>query len=422
MGSRDTPSIRRVREQMQGLDLILGINGALRLIGLGSAKLDETRKQVCELKSQMDQLADYPDRFNRYFAEDGWLAHGSLNFEVLKAAVDQYESAGPEAGTAVLLDYFAPKNLDGRLFFLNWAEEFRIRRRLIELAFEDYRARRYHAVVPVLLMMIDGAVNDAVGKGFHADGFELDVWDSMITADGSIEIIKTIFQRSRRKTRTETITLPYRNGILHGMDLGYDNEVVAAKCWCLLFVVTDWIVAKKSEDQRRAKFEKEGHIPSWTELAQQLAANERARAALEAWCPRVIDADYLSDLNRGILPGKDTPEATAVQFLDVWVGRNFGRMSKLYWTAANPGSGKHAGELRESLGGWAFQTYKIEAITDEAPAISVVEAILNPDTEAPFACMIRLVYETPQGDVSTRGLPGATWRVVWARADAKVAG
>lgn len=231
MGAGDTPSVKRMREQMRGLKLILGINRALRLVGLGSRRLEETRQQLKELKAQMDEMAGYPDRFNRYFAEDGWLAHGSLDFEVLKTAVDKYETAGPEAGTAVLIDYFSPENLKGRLFFLNLAEELRVRRRLVELAFDDYCAGRHHAVVPVLLAMIDGAVNDAVGIGFHADGIELDVWDSMTTADGSINVIKGIFQRSRRKTRTETITVPYRNGILHGMDLGYDNEVVAAKCW-----------------------------------------------------------------------------------------------------------------------------------------------------------------------------------------------
>lgn len=41
MGAGDTPSMRRMREQVRGLDLILGINGALRLIGLGSEKLAE---------------------------------------------------------------------------------------------------------------------------------------------------------------------------------------------------------------------------------------------------------------------------------------------------------------------------------------------------------------------------------------------
>jgi hypothetical protein len=415
MGAGDTPSMKRMREQIQGFDLILGINGALRLVGLGSEKLAETRQQLKELKAQMEQMADYPDRFNRYFAEDGWLAHGSLDFDVLKDAVDQYESGGLDAGTAVLMRYFSPENLDGRLFFLNWAEELRVRRRLVELAFEDYRAGRYHAVVPVLLMMIDGAVNDAVGKGFHAGGIELDAWDSMTTADGSIDIIKSIFHRSRRKTRTEEISLPYRNGILHGMDLGYDNEVVAAKCWCFLFVVADWIVAKKSEDARQARFEEEGRTPSWGELAQQLAANQRMKGELESWRPRDIDAEYLSGLSGGCAPDQDTPEATAVQFLELWARRNFAGMSKLYWASDNPGSGGHVGEVRDLLGDRIFQTYRIDAIADEGASMSMVDVTLNPDGEEPATCTIRLIYETPDGEVTVRGSPEGSWRLMWAQ-------
>ena len=417
MGAGDTPSMKRLREQMRGSDLILGINRALRLVGLGSEKLAETRQQLTELKAQMEQMADYPDRFNKYFAEDGWLAHGSLDFGVLKDAVDQYEAVGPDAGTAILMRHFSPENLDGRLFFLNWAEELRVRSRLIHLAFDDYQAGRHHAVIPVLLMMIDGAVNDAVGKGFHANGIELDAWDSMTTADDSIDVIKAIFQRSRRKTRTEEISLPFRNGILHGMDLGYDNEVVAAKCWCFLFVVADWIVAKKSEDVRHAKFEEETRTPTWSELAQQIAANERAKAALDAWSPRNLDPGYLSGLNDGRAPDEGSPEATAIEFLELWSRRNFGGMSDLYWASDNPGSGAHAGEVRELLGDQTFAVYRIDVITDEGAGIAMVDATLDPDGEEPTPCTIRLIYETPDGQVAVRGLAGGSWRLVWAQID-----
>jgi hypothetical protein len=415
MGVGDIPSMIRMREQIRGFELILGINGALRIFGLGSDRLEEVRRQLDDLKAKVDEMADLPNRFNSYFSKDGWLAHGSLDFEVLKNAVDQHESAGSEAGVEVMMQYFSPDNLVARLYFLNWAEELRIRRRLIDLAFEDYLAGRYHAVVPVLLMVIDGAVNDAVGKGFHSDGIELNVWDCITTADGSINSIKGIFQAGRRKTRTETISLPYRNGILHGMDLGYDNQIVAAKCWCFLFVVADWIVAKKSENVRQAKFEEEGRTPSWRELAEMLAANQRAKAANEAWQPRDFDADYYSKLNQGHFPEKDVPEATTIRFLEFWSRRNFGAMSKLYCSLNDPGSSQHAGRVRESLDDCKVEAYQIESVTDEAPAISVVNATLALRSGVQMACTIRLIYETPSGNVCTRGTAGGAWRIVWAR-------
>ena len=150
-----------------------------------------------------------------------------------------------------MLDHYGPDQVAQRIFFLDHVEQLHVRRKLIDYALEDDRAGRYYSAVPLLLMVIDGAMNDATGKGFHASDITLDVWDSLMVADGAIYKIKEIFQKGRKKTRTERIDVPYRNGILHGMDLGYDNSTVTAKCWCFLFIVRDWLVSKKSEAERK---------------------------------------------------------------------------------------------------------------------------------------------------------------------------
>jgi hypothetical protein len=400
---------------MRGFGLILRADRVLRRIGLGSRALAELEQQMDDIRAQMRELADYPERFNQHFSKDGWLAHGCLDFSVMKRAVDEYETNGREAAAGVLLKYFGPDNIGDRLFFLNAVEELRVRRRLIDLAFADYQAGRYHAVVPLLLMLIDGAVNDAVGKGFHSETLDLDVWDSITTADGAIYDMKSIFQQSRRKTRTEPILLPYRNGILHGMDLGYDNEEVAAKCWCFLFVVADWIADKKSEAQRRERFAEETRVPSLRELAAQLAENERMKQATEEWFAREMRPEQLEAINRDWSADPGTPEETVLKFLDLWTVRNYGGMAKLYWAAGHPQSGRHAGDVRMMLGRVDVDSCLVDHIDDRAAAITQVRVILNPASEHPYCYMLRLTYETASGEVLPRGFTGGAWRIVWAQ-------
>ena len=402
---------------MDGMRLLADMAGLLPIPGMSGEQLIDARRQLDELRSQVDEMASYFDRFNAYLAQDGWLAHASLTFDVMKSAVDVYEAEGSAAAQAVMMDYYSPESLKGRLFFLNWSEELRVRRRLIDLAFDDYCAGRHHAVVPVLLMMMDGAVNDAIGTGFHAASIDLDCWDSITAADGAIENVQRIFQRSRRKTRTEEIDAPYRHGILHGMDLGYDTNVVAAKCWCFMFVVSDWIVAKKSEEKRRVEFEDQGQTPSWRELGEKLANNRQVKQLLDAWHPRDIGAHYLQSLAEGEASEPEQPEAIAIELLRLWSRNNFGGMSALYWSVAHPGTGRHAGELRDLLGNTHFDSFLVTSIVDEAAAITQVTAVLSDEVRELGTCTIRLTYETEAGQVAVRGLSGAAWRVVWARVE-----
>ncbi len=362
--------------------------------------------------AQMALLTDYPSRFNRYFSKEGWLAHGSFDLTVMKRVVDEIETHGLDKATDILLEYYGPENLRARMFFLNGTQELNERRRFIDLAFEDYVAERYHAVVPILLMVMDGAVNDAVGKGLHAESLQLDVWDSVTTADGAINDIKAIFQKSRCKTRTETILFPYRNGILHGMDLGYDNRIVAAKCWCFLFIIADWIALKNSEEDRREKFAQETRVPSLRELAEKLARTQALKDVGKNWSAREILAEDLCALNRDHAPEEGTPEHTALCFLDLWRARNYGNMARLYWTADNPTSSHYAGEVRRQLSSIKVESYSVDRLVDEAPAITEMKVTINPGREFTVGCILRMVYENRDGEITARDFPDGTWHVM----------
>lgn len=64
-----------------------------------------------------------------------------------------------DEGEKVLVDYY-DQNLKWKINFISGVYEFRPRMRLIDLAMVDYFENRFHSTIPIILMMIDGFVND----------------------------------------------------------------------------------------------------------------------------------------------------------------------------------------------------------------------------------------------------------------------
>lgn len=414
MNTNELPSFKHLRSQMVGLGAIIRINRILRCIGLGSKKISALQTQYNERRRRLTELTEYPRKFNKIFSGDGWLAHESMNFEVMKKAVDDYESGRAEAAEQTLLNYYGAEQVEKRMFFFLGLEELRVRRKFIDYALAEYKAGRYYSTVPLLLMIIDGAVNDATGKGFHTSGVDMDVWDCLTTSDGAIYTIRDIFKKGRRTTCTDTISLPYRHGILHGMDLGYDNPTVAAKCWCFLFVVRDWLVSKKSEPQRKIAFVKETRAPSVRELIDTIARTNRLKEAFEAWRPRVISQDYIADLNNSLFADERLPEGVVLAFMSFWKRRNYGDMAKLFRTQVIGNPKTYAKSVRKQYGTARVDAYSIINIVDVAPVIThvIVRATSSGESGVSF-WEFRMISEDDNGDVIPLTIPGGRWQIVW---------
>jgi hypothetical protein len=108
----------------------------------------------------------------------------------------------------------------------------------------------------------------------------------------------------------------YRNGIIHGTLLNYDNDVVATRAWNRLFAVVDWAKARTKEQQPpRAE-------PTWWEVFAQLADNARKERAAKEWKPETLvptDAGFTTH-----------PVYLACeQLFTYWRQRNYGRIATL---------------------------------------------------------------------------------------------
>ena len=201
-------------------------------------------------------------------------------------------------------------------------------------------------------------------------------------------------------TNTERITLPYRNGILHGRDLDYANEYVSCKCVALMFAIADWMKMKNSEQTRKEKYKRSLNPPPIRESLSHLAENKKIREEISSW------------KKRSVTLGEDIPASgkaedyteypyivKVVEMLDAWKSRNYGKLS-IYLQKMFPSSlsaGKRAGECRKIFENKILNCFEIIEVEERACALSkvVVRVSFTIDKEPKEATLtFGCVYES----------------------------
>lgn len=193
------------------------------------------------------------------------------------------------------------------------------------------------------------------------------------------------------------------------MDLGYDNRMVAAKCWAALFAVRDW-AAKAEQDLIAAPPPKPEK--SWTDLFRRIKENEEDKKRLTAWRPRqIVVGKEVPNTGEPEMFGEDSPERKVVELLCYWKARNYGRMAECLPDTSGPLS-KVAGEVREIYGSIILDKFEIEDIVDKGPVITIVKARLwyhrNGDA-SDSVLEFRLFSQDESGGPAIPGKPRAVW-------------
>lgn len=296
------------------------------------AVLGEDKKQeILQLEKEFTKLIEGAKKYEEYFSDKGWVNYSSLKPEYIYEAVEAYENESLEIAEEVILEHYSPDSVEAHRLFLRGAEASRIRLDLVDLAYIDYRAGLYHAVVLNLITIIDGIVNDVLGVGFHSKEADVDCWGNITGVDGSIYKVKEIYCTTRRKTRTEQIDAPYRHGILHGRDLGYANKTVAAKCWCFLFVVADWAKAKETEEQRKTEIKPQTLLETAQQEREFRAKHLPILSTVAAFKEHHLTHTEIEAINlTDSLVMEKTPEARVLNYLRCWARKNYGGMSSCY--------------------------------------------------------------------------------------------
>lgn len=230
---RDIPKLRSLIEQAEQFRSLRAVYPALRpllrLMRVDTARIEGALARAEELAQETDEMATIPDRFDDLFAHKGWIMYELMSLDVAKAAIDKADAGDLEGAERLLVDYYDSDTVRWQLRTMVAVEAFRPRMRLAEKALLDFEEGRYHACTPVVLALMDGLVSELHERqrGFFAEGADLQAWDSLAAHSKGLNQLSAIFRKGRRKVVADPIEIPYRHGIMHGFDLGYDNRMVA---------------------------------------------------------------------------------------------------------------------------------------------------------------------------------------------------
>jgi len=417
----DIPRFKKLIDELKGMTSLAKImplvEPIIRPLGADTGKIQTALVNIKELEQTIQELSTIPDKFNDLFSSHGWIIYDNMNLEIAKTAIAKAEAGNITEAESDLINYYSPENIRWQLQMMSGIIAFRPRMNLAEKALIDYQEGRYHACVPVVLALLDGLVNELHDKrrGFFSEEADLQAWDSIAGHSKGLNVITKIFNKGRYKTTSEPIDMPYRNGILHGMDLGYDNQTVAAKCWAALFATSDW--AKKAE-QGELEAQPEEPNPTWRDLIQQIKSNEEDKAQLAAWKPRVVsfDEDMPSTGDTSAFPD-NTPEQKLVEFLNYWKKNNYGYMAKCLsaiWFRYES-ENEVISRIREIYVSRKLKQFRLERSIDDAPAITLIKVRLwceenNKSTETEIE--VRLICENDSGDPAVRSKSDTCWRIM----------
>lgn len=416
----DVHSLKELRRQLDQMSLAADalplLKPIAKVLGFDTDNLDHVLSQVPELKQRIYDMSNQFDKFNSLFSEIGWIVFDSIEMETVTEAIRIAEEENIDRADEFLADHFSPEWVEKRLFRLRIVKGFGSRSNLAQLALEDYKAGRFYASALVTLTLIDGWVNELNLVGFNRYGFfaeqsELIAWDSIAAHPKGLVKLRDVFSQSRFRTRTEEIKIPYRNGIMHGADLGFNNKFVAAKCWAALFAVRDWAdrVAKNKLNPPEPKTVRE---KTFQETVQEIDALQREREALKDWKPMIhIPGETFIVDGSPIDYPDDSPGRTLVNFLASWMNRNYGYMSNCF----SPIMSMKPKEMKLIFQQKVLQKYQLLEITDIAPAVCEMTVkttyIENNDTvDRNYRFRLLLADEEGNSRISQRS--GLRWGIV----------
>ncbi len=413
---KDIPSIRELKTKIRELKLLASSwqeIPAIRELDFIEDFAENIRPEINDLENRLGEMFNALDFYNQYFCPKGWIAHESLNSEIMQLAVQFAKQEKMKEAEKILLSYYNHKNLDPMLMEFQNTEPFSKRFNIIEKANEDYESKRFSSCVLHLLITIDGSVNDIEDTGFFANKINLSAWDSIAGHSSGLGKLKELFNKNRKGTNTKEIFIPYRNGILHGRDINFNNKYVAAKCWSALIAIYDWAMALK--DKGRTDPEK-APVPGLIEITRDFIQALRDKAIV---LPRKLEIG--KDVPEWGIPEQyelGSPERKAVEFMSYW--------QKKQWDRTTPMLQRNLSKIdiisEEEIGYFKIiqnedppQPIRILKIDDQNFNTTEVHILVNFAVgilQGERIIPLRFVYEAHDGTSIIRGNKAGDWFLV----------
>jgi hypothetical protein len=176
--------------------------------------------------------------------------------------------------------------------------------------------------------------------------------------------------------------------------------VVATKAWNRLFSVGDWAATLERREREPDA------APSWRDLVEQIAANNRAQKSLAAFRPRVVEADDPAFFD-------EAECIRARSCLDAWVAKNYGRMAEFVSPRATTETPRQlAGTLRETFSVHELQGFRFRRADRQAAAACEIDIELT-FGDGVASGRMRWIRETNDGSAAIPEVDAEWFLYVW---------
>ena len=410
MESSFPPKYQKLIREVRDTGKLVPFLALLSKFGIGGEEISAVVKGIESIKDQVDDLVEFTVSFQDAFSEQGWLFSESTNVETARKALHAYQNGNPSKAESLLATDFEGEGLDYLVVRMCHLEVFMERKEQLVESADLTREGRYLAATPLLLIVADGVGSDAFGKSVFAEGVDLEELNSLAGRPDALPELICNICTTRRKTSSERLEFPFRNGIIHGRDLGYGNRLVNAKCWSLLANIADVIEARNAEDSLKPEPE-----PSLRDIFETLARTDELKQRTHEWVRRpVIDKPIVvSEESKSSMD--DEPERALAEFLQAWKVKNYGRMAQMTLFFDELSIKKHAGEIRRLLEEVTLVGAVIARIEDEAPAVTeiAVDLTFRSDCkEFVNEYVFRMICQDGKGGAAVRGHLEAQWLIL----------
>lgn len=143
----DNPSYKKFKKELEGAEALHKVTKFFSFLGLKNKSLNEAFSTLPNMKKQLELLSKSPDKFNDHYAQRGWIAHESMNSDLMLTSIELADKGLIEVAEQELINYYSSDKLQWLLHQLKGVEAFSNRYNFFLLAYEDTLAERYHAVV-----------------------------------------------------------------------------------------------------------------------------------------------------------------------------------------------------------------------------------------------------------------------------------
>lgn len=390
----DLPSFVKLDEQLEAFK-------AIAAVGLMN---DAAREQIADLEKQRHRLVSLVDTFYELLGPRNWVFTDDLSIDAVEDIID---TADVDVAERRLVDYYkSDRRISFQLLLLNRLPAMRLRMALLEKALTDYRADRYYSTVLVLLTVMDGFVNDTDKQNGRRnlnarDASEMVPWDSVAGHHMGLSHAHSTFNTGVYKTVAGETTELLRNGILHGMVVDFDNDIVATKAWNRLFAVADWAKAC----QKQANQPEPTPVPTPSDIERRFREHVDVRRRLAQWRPHEhtisTDADGHSDVDRACL-----------DFLQRWQNQQWSLVGKHFHVSGKtvPSAQKQAAEAKRLYKQFELTAWSLDRINHKGASLVEAHASLNVNGR-PFTALMKWLYADGEGSTLFDWQDGGVWQL-----------